>query len=83
MPDVLLLPEIASLYEVTTDDFHKDKSVAYENYAQRLAAVFENTLEVEDFMCCRNEYLKLIKSGELSIKDKWQFGWIHMVMMNH
>ncbi len=83
LPDVLLLPELARLYEVTTDDFYKEKSVVYENYAQRLAAVFENTLEVEDFMCCRNEYLKLIKSGELSIKDKYQFGWIHMVMMNH
>ncbi len=83
LPDVLLLPEIARLYEVTTDDFYKEKLIAYENYAERLAAVFEKTLNLEDFMCCRNEYLKLIKSGELSVRDKWQYGWIHMVMMNY
>ncbi|MBQ6931135.1 MAG: helix-turn-helix domain-containing protein [Clostridia bacterium] len=83
LPDVLLLPEIARLYEVTVDDFYKKSTVAYDNYAQRLSSVYENSRDPEDFMRCRNEYLKLIKQGTLSTADKWQYGWIHMYMMNY
>ena len=83
LPDVLLLPEIARLYEVTVDDFYKKSTVAYENYAQRLSSVYEDSRDPEDFMRCRNEYLKLIRQGELSTADKWQYGWIHMAMMNY
>ena len=78
LPDVLLLPEIARLYEVTVDDFYKKSTVAYDNYAQRLSSVYENSRDPEDFMRCRNEYLKLIKQGTLSTADKWHYGWIHM-----
>ncbi len=83
LPDVLTLPELARLYEVTVDDFYKKNSVAYDNYAQRLASVYENSHDPEDFMRCRVEYEKLIKNGELSTADKWQYGWIHMYMMNY
>ena len=31
LPDVLMLPKIAELYGVTTDDFYKRQSVAYDN----------------------------------------------------
>ena len=41
LPDVLLLPEIAELYGVIVDDLFKKQSVAYENYAQRLSALYE------------------------------------------
>lgn len=83
LPDVLTLPELARLYEVTVDDFYKKSTVAYENYAQRLSSVYENSRDPEDFMRCRNEYLKLIRQGELSTADKWQYAWIHMYMMNY
>ncbi len=83
LPDVLTLPELAELYGVTVDDFYKKNSVAYENFAQRLASVYENSRDPEDFMRCRIEYEKLIKNGELSTADKWQYGWIHMYMMNY
>lgn len=83
LPDVLMLPEIAKLYEITTDDLYKKNSVAYDNYAQRLSSVYENSRDPEDFFRCRNEYLKLIKQGELSTQDKWTYGWIHMYMMNY
>ena len=82
LPDVLTLPELARLYEVTVDDFYKKNSVAYDNYAQRLASVFEDTHDIEDFMRCRLEYEKLIKKGEMSTEDKWLYGWIHKCMMN-
>ena len=83
LPDVLLLPEIAKLYEVTIDDLYKKDFVAYGNYAQRLSSVYEKSRDPEDFIQCRNEYLKLMKQGELSTQDKWQYGWIHMYMMNY
>ena len=83
LPDALTLPEIARLYGVTVDDFYKKNSFGYANYAQRLSSVFETTRDPVDFMHCREEFLKLIKKGEMSTADKWQYGWIHMAMMNY
>lgn len=82
LPDVLTLPDIARLYGVTVDDFYKKNSFGYANYAQRLSSVFETTRDPADFMRCREEFLKLIKKNEMSTADKWQYGWIHMFMMN-
>lgn len=81
LPDVLLLPEIAHLYGVMVDDLFKKHSVAYDNYAQRLSALYEISEDPEDFLRCRLEYQKLMKSGELSTYDKWDYGWLHMEMM--
>ncbi len=81
LPDVLLLPEIARLYGVMVDDLFKKQSVAYDNYAQRLSALYEISEDPEDFLRCRLEYQKLMRTGELSIYDKWDYGWIHMAMM--
>ena len=81
LPDVLLLPEIAKLYDVLVDDLFKKQSVAYDNYAQRLSALYEISDDPEDFMRCRLEYQKLIKAGEASLQDKWDYGWIHKAMM--
>ena len=81
LPDVLMLPEIAKLYGVLVDDLFKKHSVAYDNYAQRLSALYEISDDPEDFMRCRLEYQKLIKAGEASLQDKWDYGWIHKAMM--
>ncbi len=83
LPDVLMLPEIARLYGVTVDDLYKQTSFGYENYAQRLCSVYENSHDPVDFMRCREEFLKLIKQDKMSLPDKWQYGWIHMSMMNY
>lgn len=83
LPDVMMLPELARLYAVTVDDFYKKTSVAYDNYAQRLAAVFEKTKDPEDFMRCRAEFQKIMKQGELSTADKWQYAWIHHFMLRY
>lgn len=82
LPDALMLPRIARLYGVTVDDFYKKNSFGYANYAQRLSSVFEVSRDPADFMRCREEFQKLIKNGEMSTSDKWQYGWIHMFMMN-
>jgi len=81
MPDVLLLPEIANLYGIMVDDLFKRHSVAYDNYAQRLSSLYEISKDPEDFLRCRLEYQKLMKAGELSPHDKWDYGWLHMAMM--
>ena len=81
LPDVMLLPEIAKLYGVMVDDLFKKQSVAYDNYAQRLSALYEISKDPEDFLRCRLEYQKLMKSGELSMYDKWNYGWLHKAMM--
>lgn len=81
LPDVMLLPEIAKLYGVMVDDLFKKQSVAYDNYAQRLSALYEISKDPEDFLRCRLEYQKLMKTGDLSLYDKWNYGWLHKAMM--
>ena len=44
-PDIMLLPELARLYDVLVDDLYRDKRTAYDNYAQRLFAVYEASRE--------------------------------------
>ncbi|MBQ7360198.1 MAG: helix-turn-helix domain-containing protein [Lachnospiraceae bacterium] len=81
LPDVLTLPELAKLYGVTVDDFYKKSSVAYANYAQRLASVYELTLNPEDFLQCILEFEKMIKNNELSTSDKWNLAATYHIML--
>lgn len=83
LPDVTLLPEIAKLYCVSIDDLFKEHSVAYENYAQRLASVFEATHDPEDFIRADKEFRKLLKNNNLTALDMWSYGMIHYFMMNY
>ncbi len=83
LPDVLSLPVLAGIYGVTIDDFYKKNPEAYDNYAQRLAAVYEKTRNPDDFMNCLYEYKKLIKEGTLSIEDKWNYAAIHQWMLEY
>ncbi|MBQ8371258.1 MAG: helix-turn-helix domain-containing protein [Clostridia bacterium] len=83
LPDVMLLPVIAELYGVTVDDLYRKNSPMYKNYADRLSSVYEKTRDPEDFMRCRAEYMKLMKEGELSISDKWNFAIIHHFMLSY
>lgn len=82
LPDVTLLPEIAQLYGVIVDDFFKETAVAYENYAQRLASVYEATRNPEDFIRADMEFKKLIRTGALTAEDMWTYGVVQQMMMN-
>ena len=83
LPDVTILPQIAKLYCVTIDDFFKESSIAYKNYAQRLASIYEETKKLEDFICADDEFKKLIKNGEHSTEDLWTYGTLHHFMMQY
>lgn len=83
LPDVTLLPQIAKLYCVTIDDFFKESSIAYENYAQRLASIYESTREPEDFIRADIEFKKLIKKGKYSTEDLRIYGTLHHFMMQY
>ena len=80
-PDISLLPAIARLYGVTIDDLYREQSVAYENYAQRLASVFESTLQPEDFIAADREFRQLLRSGTPSQQDLRLYGILYQNMM--
>ena len=83
LPDVLMLPKIAKLYCVTIDELYKEASAAYENYAQRMAAVYESTGEPEDFIRADIEFKKLKKDGSLTAEDLRLYGILHHQMMKY
>lgn len=81
LPDVTLLPEIARLYCVTIDDLFRKTYVAYENYAQRLASLYEASRTFENFFQAEQEFQKLIAGGQYSMDDLRTYGIIHQFMM--
>ena len=83
LPDVTMLPKIAKLYCVTVDDFFRETSAAYENYAQRLAAIYEASREPEDFVPADLEFKKIMKRGDCSVEDLRIYGILHQYMMQY
>lgn len=81
MPDVMLLPEIARLYCVTVDDLFREKSIAYENYASRLLAVYEATQDIQDFFNAEREFSSLIQSGNYSMNDLRSYAILYQYLM--
>ena len=81
MPDIMLLPQIAQNFGVTVDDLYKKSSIAYQNYAQRLASVYELTRRPEDFFLAYTEFQKRIKANEMSAADKYNFAFLFDAML--
>lgn len=82
LPDILTLPVLARLYGITVDDFYKKNSIAYDNYAQRLSAVYEKTSDPEDFLRCVLEFQQLMKDGALSAADGWHLATVYHQMLH-
>lgn len=80
-PDIMLLPKIAQLYCVTVDDLFQEDSNAYDNYAQRLASVYEITHKPEDFSKADTEFNRLKETGKYSLEDCRVHGVILSSMM--
>lgn len=83
LPDVTMLPELARLYCVTVDDFFKRNASAYENYARRLASIFDMTREPEDFIRAEQEFKRLLKTGDYSTEDLRLYGILHQHMAKY
>lgn len=81
LPDITILPQLAKLYGVTIDDFYRQGSTVYENYAMRLLSVFESSHDPEDFIQAYTEYQKLFKSGNYSRNDLRSYGILLQYMM--
>ena len=81
LPDVMLLPEIARLYNVLVDDLFKPAPAGYDNNAQRLLAVYERSHKPEDFLAAVQEFEKLFRT-ETATADDWRsYGVIHEYMV--
>ena len=81
MPDVMMLPEIARLYCVTVDDLYREHSVAYENYAARLLAVYEASRDLRDFYNAEREFDKLLKRRNYTMNDLRLYGILYQYHM--
>ncbi len=79
MPDVMSLPEIAKIFGVTIDDLFKDNMSSYRNKAERLLAVYERTLNNEDFIAADREFGKL-NNKEMSLEDKRNYANLYHLM---
>lgn len=76
-PDVMLLPAIARLYAVTIDDLYREEAVGYDNYAQRLLAVYEDTRDPKDFAPADAEFERLLASGNITMNDLRSYGILY------
>lgn len=83
LPDVTMLPELARLYCVTVDDFFKESASAYENYARRLASIFDTTRDPEDFIRADREFKRLLKTGDYEPEDLRHYGILHQFMAKY
>lgn len=83
LPEITLLPRIARLYAVTVDDLFREDCCAYQNYAQRLLAVYEASGKLEDFFAARSEYQRLFAGGHYDAEDLRSCGVLHQYLMEH
>ena len=81
LPDATMLPIIARMYAVTIDDLFRENSVAYRNYAQRLASVYEASRDPEDFILTLREFNLLIRSGQYDVDDLRTLGIMYQFML--
>ena len=81
LPDVTKLPELAHFYCVTIDDLFAETAVGYENYAQRLAAIYEADRTTENFVRVEQEFRRMLSHEGGSLDDMRTFGIMYQFMM--
>ena len=82
-PDAALLPSLAQLYRVTIDDLFSRRSIAYDNHAQRLAALFDSTQAPQDFALAEEAFRQLMEQGRATTEDLRIYAQLHQTMMNY
>ena len=81
LPDVTKLPELAHFYCVTIDDLFQSRAVGYENYAQRLAAIYEANRTTENFVRVEQEFRRMLSHEGGTLDDMRTFGIMYQFMM--
>ena len=81
LPDVTKLPELALFYCVTIDDLFAETAVGYENYAQRLAAIYEADRTTENFVRVEQEFQRMLSHEGGRLDDMRTFGIMYQFMM--
>ena len=81
LPDVTKLPELAHFYGVTIDDLFVETAVGYENYARRLAAIYEADRTTENFVRVEQEFRRMLSHEGGSLDDMRTFGIMYQFMM--
>lgn len=81
LPDVTKLPELAHFYCVTIDDLFAETAVGYENYAQRLAAIYEADRTTENFVRVEQEFQRMLSHEGGRLDDMRTFGIMYQFMM--
>ena len=81
LPDVTKLPELAHFYCVTIDDLFAETAVGYENYAQRLASIYEANRTTENFVRVEQEFQRMLSHEGGSLDDMRTFGIMYQFMM--
>ena len=80
-PDIMLLPDIARLYEVLVDDLYKENLQEYGKLSDRLVAVYFDTMKYEDFMAAFKEYERMEKEGSMEAGDYDGRTWLYQRMI--
>ena len=82
-PDILLLPEIAKLYNILVDDLFRPAVKGYSNNAQRLMAVYEQSSKPGDFLAAAEDFERLFRTDAATADDWRGYGVIHEYMVYH
>ena len=77
VPDTMMLPAIAKIFCVTIDELFREKHESYDNLASKLAAIFEDTKNKEDFQLAELAYSRLFSEGKYNAKDLQTYGYIN------
>ena len=80
-PDISLLPDIAEVFSVTTDELlsagrHKTAS-GYMNYRNRLLAIYEEGGTEQDFQKAAKAYEDMILHGDPDTDDYLMYGYLY------
>lgn len=77
VPDTMLLPTISKIFGVTIDELFREKRENYANLASKLAAIYEDTNNKDDFQQADLAYKRLFAEGKYSADDLYFYGYIN------
>lgn len=74
LPDASMLPKIAKAYAIMIDDLYENNPETHDKSAQRLAAVYDATTDLKDFVRATEEFKRLERKSQLTGEDLMAWG---------